>query len=356
MWAIANDTPLSADRTWVRDRDGAEVWLVAAKATFLVREDGSLKLAPEQEPVRLVPAYLGAPGASGLRYDIDLVHRKVATDILVHGHAYAPPGARVAATKVGFRVGEIAKELGVFGDRFWRSTRAGLAMSEAEPFERLPVTWERAFGGYGDPERKTWDVRNPVGTGFAGSVEHAADAKLPNVEDLAALIRNWDDRPPPAGFGPVDRHWSARSVHAGTYDEAWAETRKPLLPDDFDDRYHQCAPADQQANGFLRGGEPVRLWNMTPSGKLSFRLPRVSVAFRTRFSDRTVADHRAELHSVILEPYVPRVILTWHSHLRCHAKVLKLLESRVVATRGADRTAGPPDDYGNIDRGTEEAA
>ena len=38
------------------------------------------------------------------------------------------------------------------------------------------------------------------------------------------------------------------------------KTRQPLLPDDFDDRYFQFAPADQQAPAFLRGGEPVVLY------------------------------------------------------------------------------------------------
>ncbi len=152
MWAITNDTPLSANRTWVRDRDGSEVWLVAAKATFLIREDGSLKLAPNQEPVCLTPVYFDEPGGSSLRYDIDLVHRKPGTDIFVHGYACAPASARVTSIRVGFRVGDVAKELIAFGDRVWQSSRGRVTMSEPEPFDRTPVVWERAFGRRGTSE------------------------------------------------------------------------------------------------------------------------------------------------------------------------------------------------------------
>ncbi len=31
MWALTNETPYSAERTWVRDEIGREVWLVAVK-------------------------------------------------------------------------------------------------------------------------------------------------------------------------------------------------------------------------------------------------------------------------------------------------------------------------------------
>ena len=227
MWAIANGTPLSADRTWVRDRNGSEVWLVAVKGTFLVSEEGTLVVAPRQQPVRLAPVYVGEPGASSLRYDIDLVYKKPATDILVHGNAHATKGSTVTSTNVGFRVGNITKELIVFGDRVWKSTALGLVMTDPEPFERLPVIWERAYGGSADRERKVWDIRNPVGTGFISRRADAPGTKLPNVEHPDSLIRAWDDRPVPAGFGPIDRHWSQRAKYAGTYDAAWEDHRKP---------------------------------------------------------------------------------------------------------------------------------
>ena len=73
----------------------------------------------------------------------------------------------------------------------------------------------------------------------------------------------------PAGFGPIARHWEPRVRWAGTYDKRWQRTRKPLLPDDFDDRFHQCAPEDQQVDGGLIGGELVEL--LTSRRKAAWR-------------------------------------------------------------------------------------
>ena len=34
MWGIDNRTPFAVDRTWIRDSEGAEIWVVAVKATY----------------------------------------------------------------------------------------------------------------------------------------------------------------------------------------------------------------------------------------------------------------------------------------------------------------------------------
>jgi hypothetical protein len=127
--------------------------------------------------------------------------------------------------------------------------------------------------------------------------------------------------------------------YAGTYDERWLQTRQPLLPDDFDDRHFQCAPVDQQAPSFLRGGEPVVCHHLTPDGELRFALPKVFLGFQTRFYDGSREFHQdRRLHTVILEPDYPRVSLVWHSALPCHFKVHKLdrtivtLKSEVVGS------------------------
>jgi hypothetical protein len=120
-----------------------------------------------------------------------------------------------------------------------------------------------------------------------------------------------------------------RVKFAGTYDEKWQAERSPLLPEDFDDRFYQSSPVDQQSAQFLKGGEEVELLNLTPGGHLSFCLPRVFLGFETDFGDAP-ARHRANLHSVILEPDAPRVLLTWHTALRCHEKVTKLRRTTII--------------------------
>jgi hypothetical protein len=324
MWQIENRTPFAAERGWVRDRDGAEIWLVVVKATFEIRPDGSTEIAQEQPPVLRTPQYHGEPATSSIRYEADLVRTKLTTDITVVGHAHAPSGRPVTQLDAGFRVGTVQKVLRVFGERSW----GAMGPSAPQPFVSMPLVYERAFGGVDRqsprPERD-WDWRNPVGCGFAVSKQHLDDVQVPNFEYPDRPIRAWDERPVPAGFGAIGSHWQPRARFAGTYDDHWLATRHPLLPADFDDRFFQYAPADQQAPSFLAGGESVALLNLSPGGSLRCVLPLMHVGFETRFYDGTRTIHGdRKLHSVILEPDFPRLSLVWHSALPCHAKAHKL--------------------------------
>jgi hypothetical protein len=341
MWQVENRTPFAAERGWVRDMDGAEIWLVALKCTFDIHPDGSTAVSDEQPAVLRTPEYFGEPGKGSLKYETDLVLSKATTDIYVVGHAYAPGANPVTHLDVGFRVGTVQKLLRVFGDRTWE----GFSPTEPTAFLTMPLVYERAFGGV-DARSKTperdWDWRNPVGAGFAGSRENLQGSRVANIEYPDELINSWSDRPRPAAFGPIASHWQPRASFAGTYGEKWMKERKPLLPEDFDHRFFQAVPADQQAPSFLQGGEPAALHNLTPGGMLRFQLPRVLPSFETRFSDGTLERHEnCKLHSVILEPDYPRVSLVWHTALPCHFKVQKLLstvvtvEENVGAARGA---------------------
>src|SRR5262245_9419527 len=143
MWQLDNRTPFAAERGWVRDRDGAEIWLVAVKATFDILEDGSTAPAKEQPPVLRLPEFHGEPYKSSVKYDADLVLTKKNTDVIVVGHAHAPPGTAVPQLDCGLKVGSLQKTVRVFGDRRWGSLRA----SEPEPFQKIPLVYERAYGG-----------------------------------------------------------------------------------------------------------------------------------------------------------------------------------------------------------------
>jgi hypothetical protein len=344
MWMLHNRTPFAGERAWVRDKDGTEVWLTAIKGTFLIAPDGSTRPADEQVPVTLAPLYRGEPDKSSLLADTDLNHTKTATDVLLHGHAYAPDGKRATAVDVTLKVARVHKTLRVFGDRVWEKGVLGLHMSAPEPFTKMPILYERAYGGADlrseNPRERGWEPRNLVGVGFAMRAEDLIGKPVANVEDPAGLINTWRSHPRPAGFGPVPGHWEPRRRFGGTYDEAWRENRLPLLPDDFDVRFYQCAPEDQQVPGFLRGGEPVELVNLTPGGLLRFALPRVTLGFVTSFGGDDFVHHRPVLHTVLIEPDVPRVVMVWHTHLPCHHKVLKLLDTTVVVKERLNAAGG----------------
>jgi hypothetical protein len=333
MWTLNNQTPYAAERTWVRDKNGAEVWLIAVKGTFDILPDGTTQLSKKQEEVVLAPLFTGNPQSSSLLNDTDLPHKKLATDVLILGHAYAPEGKPVTSLPVGFKVANIQKIIQATGDRVWLDGISGLSMSDPIPFIKIPITYERAFGGMDlmddDEKMHDWELRNPAGCGFATKANHLIGKPIPNFEYPGELISNWKQRPRPAGFGPIAGHWCPRVKLAGTYDENWEKTRLPLLPEDFNERYFQNAPEDQQVQGYLKGGEQVVLLNLTPTGKCQFHLPRVFLSFTTDFNDRTSQDHRAVLHTVILKPCLQKVVLVWHTHLLCHHKVLKLTKTNI---------------------------
>jgi hypothetical protein len=333
MWEVDNRTKYAHNHSWDRDRDGAEVWIVVVKSTFSILPDGSTTPADKQPAVCSVPEYLGAPGESSLRLDTDLIRVKPATDVVVLGHAHAPHGRPVTHLAVTLKTIAFEKTLRVSGDRYWRKTRAGVSLTSPEPFVTIPIVYERAFGGRrrsDDPMVVDVIDRNPVGTGFGDELETAGEMRAPNVEYPSELVSSVTKRPRPAGFGPLSAHWMPRRQWAGTYDAKWERDRKPLVPEDLDDRFFLSAPDDQQLRAHLVGGESIELRNMTPNGLLRFDLPKVTLGFETVFTTGEAVLHRPVLHTVIVEPDYPRVSLVWQTSLRCHARVLKLDHTRVT--------------------------
>jgi hypothetical protein len=318
-----NLTPFAAERAWIRDRDGAEVWQVAIRASFIIRSDGRCEVADEQTPVRLAPQYADAPHEALLLSDTDLPLLRRATDVLVQGDAHAPAGRRVASVDVSLRTGPIDKVLRVWGDRIGR--RDG-SPDAAEPFVSMPVTYLRALGGMDvhAPERGVHadTAANPCGVGVAWHAASLAGCVLPNCEFVTVAGRSAAGGAP-AGFGPIAPAWTSRVRCAGTYDATWESERAPLFPADLDDQFFQSAPADQQVPQFLRGGEPVELRNLSPEGKLQFALPRVELRADTRFVGDSVA-MPFNLTQVAIDARARRVELSFLGSLRCHARVHEL--------------------------------
>lgn len=337
MWMLNNQTPMAAERSWVRDKNGAEVWLVAVKGTFDILPDGSTVLSDEQEEVILAPTFRGDPHRSSLLAESDLQHSKSATDVLVEGSAYAPGSKSTTKVSVGVNVASIRKILTVTGDRVWESRIGGVVPGQPERFQKIPIIYERAFGGMDltsdDSAKRDWDRRNPAGLGFSTNSEHLIGKPVPNIEDPDNLLKVATNNVPTAGFGPIAGHWSPRVTLAGTYGKDWEKNRQPLVPTDFDDHYYQCAPVDQQVPGFLKGGEQAVLVNLTPAGRLEVTLPRLSLRFTTEFEDGSVEERRGFIHTVTFRPDALKVVLTWHMNLECHHKVLKLVETGIRVKR-----------------------
>jgi hypothetical protein len=181
---------------------------------------------------------------------------------------------------VSVRVASLRKVARIYGDRSWRKRRSGVEISEPASFERVPLRYEYAFGGWDrdatDASRHACEARNPVGIGFrARGARFEEGARLPNIEDPARPLTRYHGRGVPLGFGFIGPDWEPRRSFAGTYDEAWEREQSPLLPRDFDRRFFCAASSGLRAPEHLRGDEQVELFGVTVEQRLSFALPGI---------------------------------------------------------------------------------
>jgi hypothetical protein len=277
--ALDNKTPFAFEALILVSEEGLPILVPIMKATYSIQEKGQLIVAEKQIPINIAGEYWGDPEKSGYKYEPETAFIKPATDVVLIGYAHTPK-PHVTEVDVTLRVGPIEKVVRVVGDRYWVKRFGMTFKTKPEPFERMPLIYERAFGGWDRshpiPEKHSFEPRNPVGTAFrAKRGKFEEGVRLPNLEDPRRPLKRYRDKPPPAGFGFISPHWQPRAALAGTYDEAWTKERMPLLPSDFDRRFFNAAPPDQIAPGFLKGDEPVVILNASPSGMISFSLPSV---------------------------------------------------------------------------------
>lgn len=314
-----NKTPFAFLPLFVSDEDGRDVLSCITKGTFAMTAAG-LQAVEEQVPVDLAGRRNGPSEESSYRYEPEGAFVKPATDVVLVGHAHAPaPGTRTV--DVGVRVGSVQKIARVFGDRYWIKQGLSVTATPPEPFERIPLVYELAFGGWDradeDPAKWGYEPRNPVGCGFGDPLRASPrrGVRLPNIEDPARLITRYGDRPPPTGFGFVSPDWLPRSGYAGTYDEAWDAGRKPLLPVDFDRRFFNAASGGLVAPGYLRGDEDVVIVNASPTPQLRFKLPGVpppECRVELRGGEERVL--RSQLDTVIIDADEGVVFLLWRAY------------------------------------------
>jgi hypothetical protein len=304
MGPIENLSPYGFAQLPNVDRKGEEIAIVAVAAHFMLPQPGRPHAGPlarcdEQPPPHFDDVYWGEPGKSSLRYEGQSAYTRPGTDVHVNASAHAPGGRPVEQMDVDVTVGPCRLRARVIGDRVWVGAAGTLRASPPVPFVRMPLLWERAFGG-GDVAAggRGYEPRNPVGTGVCSSLEQVSGTKLPNLENPAELVREPWSRPAPVGFGPVARHWWPR----------WIETRAPLWPDDFDERFFSAAPAGACAAPHLRGGESVMMSGVHPAGGFGFRLPIVRLCCKSVFGAHTQRVGM-RLDAVILEPDDGRVTL-----------------------------------------------
>ncbi len=330
MLQLLNKTPFAAKMALLPNEEGVDSLYINLKATFNIAKDWTL--VDEQTLPVEADEYWGEPAQSSIRYGSDFHLGKLASDIILSGHACAPGQKPVRQLDVELSVGQVKKSVRVFGDRQWQQGQA----TQPEPFTMMPMIYEKAFGGKHIEEKQfiSSDVRNPVGCGYVGKrkVEEIEGLKLPNLEDPAQLIRSPQDSPVPACFGCVAPHWEPRASLAGTYDEQWETQRAPYLPDDFDKRFFNVAHSDLIYPGYLQGGENVTITNMRAEGNLNFKLPLIKPVLKI-VSGGLHKTPGFNLETLLIEPDHMQLSMLWKASMTCDKKQFEIGEVQIGLSR-----------------------
>jgi hypothetical protein len=248
----------------------------------------------------------------------------------------------------------LEKRIRVQGQRQFQEGLLGWKASKAEAVKCVPLKWEHAFGGNtlvrdesgAEILNEAW-FANPVGCGWRHpkwiSALGKAKQKVPKslmapqlfypddvigeldqtktpedadtARKMAAFIRE-KARHRPAGLGYVGKSWAPRLALAGTYDERWQGERWPYLPKDFDFRYWNGAPEDQQI-GFPEPGLTLELsclMNPEKSGRdtVFVQLPAHRAFVLARLGGLSLP-FPMQVDTVVIDTEAMRIDLVWRT-------------------------------------------
>ena len=314
---LINATRMVAGYNMGLEPSGRELLVVVIKGTFMLPKRGEqVRLVDKQLPLIMADTFTGEPGFSAPVQEIDFAPRKNRCDVLLTGHARAPAGKQVIRLRASLRVGSMEKSFDVVGDRVWQAGLTGIRASDPQPFTEMPVSYDRAFGGADrhSEEESEHDayLPNPVGCGWHKHLknEWVDGSPLPNIEAIGESVSFPTDRRTPVALGPLGRGWPQRARYAGTYDQQWLNDVCPFLPGDFDDRYYQAAPEDQQVP-LPKDPMDVVLSGFTDDGVRHFKLPYFEAPVHIFPKRGEGQNHIARLDTIVFEPDAERLTMTW---------------------------------------------
>jgi hypothetical protein len=248
-------------------------------------------------------------------------------------------------------VGSVRKVIRAHGERVVERRGGRLAFSPPQAFERLPLTYRRAYGGRdreAEARREALatgleDVlsyaRNPIGRGFlvGAGEERLLGSLAPNFEDPAdpvtvgRLVRedadDWLDAPVAAGLGPIDPFTFPRAAllfpmaHRPPRRRVVEVERGDLRPGDLAERMPLGRATDERAfscgssglrNLALRGDEVVSLEHLSPAAAyVTTRLPGARVTLTIQPPGCGARQVEAPLRMVELAPDRDSMVLTY---------------------------------------------
>jgi hypothetical protein len=343
---LDNQTPLEVELTGAAVREGHEAAVVVAKATFdLPRESGGECLFSErQESLYFADRFGADPAYDAPVLENDFAPFKPKCDVLAVGPAVAPSRTPVTDLNVGIRLAGWSKSFSVQGSRIWLRGAWNHTVSDKRPFLRQEIGYDQAFGGIDrypdDTERDATFELNPCGLGYYPRRKDRTGLPLPNTSEHNREVIDHLGPHRPMAFGPLGRNWLPRRNYAGTYDDAWLESRMPLVPGDFDDRYFQAAPPGQQIP-YPVGGEPLEIVHLSEVPWIRTTLPHIQVHITFERRSGRLTPTLGKLDTVLLMPDALRVCLTWRSRLVTERDLFEIASIH-VGLRGELRGSGLP--------------
>lgn len=346
------------------DERGAPLLSVLVKRTYALDGEACF-VAPEQLP--LLPLRVDPDEPEVVLDESDLWPIKRLTDVVVRGHAYAH-GAR-SATIAAAEAGDLRKEIAVIGDRRATLSATGrVIFSDPEPFERIPLRYQHAYGGvdraaearrgnpfaairrYAGPLARNSRhspyryPRNGVGKGFVveATREALAPLALPNLEDpsdrltperlAAGSPRRWPTMPLPWCTDWASMASFPRYAYLGCCPDTdvpvdeFAEVRRGYLAKGFprpgsrpeemcSDRVFNAGSLGLQLDLVTparAGGLVFRLQHLHPEkASMSFKLPAGAPAISVDGRRGKLVSTDPVLHHVVIEPDIGRVSVVW---------------------------------------------
>ncbi|WP_338848507.1 DUF2169 domain-containing protein [Massilia sp. W12] len=306
---------LVADATVAVDKTGQEHLLIVAKGSWQFGP-GFVRPIPAM-PIQHSDLYAGKAGLSATLYESDFVLHKPRCDVLFAAQAYAPNGQAVRELLAGYQIGTQQKVLRVHGPRRWQGDPP--APGQAEPFHVMPLHYGYAFGGsrlLANTGQSEIYAANPLGSGFCTDPAAAHDLDMQSLEAHQQPVTRPDQPYAPMALSVLGRNCLPRRLLAGTYDAAWKQDVFPFLPEDFDSRFYQAAPEDQQID-YPQGGEEVVLWHLTSGHpEIRFKLPKLNKApVRILMRDFSVHQPPVVADTLFFEPDQSRFTVVWRSSL-----------------------------------------
>jgi hypothetical protein len=284
---------------------GAVTWRLSGRLHVSAIVKATFSFAPGATMTPTLPIPVRAaevPHPEGsIREPRDTAPELTLADVIFVGHACTP--ALVPAPRLSVRVAVrtrsgallLDKSLEVLGDRVFFP---GKPPPEPAPFTRIPMIYERAYGG---PDHRA----NPVGVGqFA---ELAGRRRLPNIVH--------PDKPPrptvePAGFAPISILWPQRRRLLGANPSHVLERPIAEISGELDKSYFQSAPVDQRTP-ILEGDEWIVLEGLNPAGAIETRLPSARGVARVYLPNGSSQSVKLVADTLLIDGDAEQCSITW---------------------------------------------